>query len=189
MLDSEKLPFNDSSFDTCVSFQVFEHIDPAKINHWLSEVKRVTKPNGSLILSTPNRNIRLLPHQKPWNPHHKKEYDHKEFKTTLSKNFEEVNIKGIYGLKDIQIIEANRVKQTPFNAYIKRPIMNLFNQHLHLPFTLAIKKTNSKKQKNILANQELSRYSINDFRVDASHLSECLDLIAVCRKTNCYSPL
>jgi 2-polyprenyl-3-methyl-5-hydroxy-6-metoxy-1,4-benzoquinol methylase len=48
----EKLPFLDDSFDAIVMLEVIEHIDSdvAAVN----EVRRVLKPGGTLILSTPN---------------------------------------------------------------------------------------------------------------------------------------
>lgn len=49
--DGKTLPFDDSFFDTCVSFEVFEHLfNPAGV---LAELKRVLKPGGSLVITTP----------------------------------------------------------------------------------------------------------------------------------------
>ena len=49
--DGGRLPFDDASFDTVVSFQVLEHTpDPEKL---LREMARVTRPDGLLILSAP----------------------------------------------------------------------------------------------------------------------------------------
>ena len=48
-----KLPFDDATFDTVVSFETIEHI--LAQNEFLDEIKRVLKPSGTLIMSSPNR--------------------------------------------------------------------------------------------------------------------------------------
>ncbi|MCH8012533.1 MAG: methyltransferase domain-containing protein [Candidatus Marinimicrobia bacterium] len=48
----EELPFSNYYFDIIYCFQVLEHVEnPVKI---IREFKRVLKPNGTIILSTPN---------------------------------------------------------------------------------------------------------------------------------------
>lgn len=51
--ENNKFPFEDSSFDVVVFCEIIEHLlmDPVAV---LREIKRVLKPEGKLILSTPN---------------------------------------------------------------------------------------------------------------------------------------
>ncbi len=50
--DALNMPYDDNVFDVVVSLETIEHLpDPDK---FISEVKRVLKPNGLLIVSTPN---------------------------------------------------------------------------------------------------------------------------------------
>jgi len=57
-LENEKLPFPDNFFDVVLCIDVIEHI--VNIYHLLSEIKRVLKSNGFLIVSTPN--VRFIYH-------------------------------------------------------------------------------------------------------------------------------
>jgi SAM-dependent methyltransferase len=52
-VEREKIPFPDSSFDVVIFNELFEHL---RINpiFTMNEVRRILKPNGRLILSTPN---------------------------------------------------------------------------------------------------------------------------------------
>ena len=50
----ENLPFEDDSFDVVTSIEMIEHIHPYVVAQKLSEMRRVLKPNGRLLLTTPN---------------------------------------------------------------------------------------------------------------------------------------
>jgi ubiquinone/menaquinone biosynthesis C-methylase UbiE len=53
------LPLDDNRFDAVWSSEVIEHV--ADTGRWLSEVRRVLKPQGRLLLTTPNHSrLRLL---------------------------------------------------------------------------------------------------------------------------------
>jgi SAM-dependent methyltransferase len=47
------LPFGDNFFNVVTMMAVFEHIKPLRLNNVLKEIKRVLKPNGRFILTTP----------------------------------------------------------------------------------------------------------------------------------------
>ena len=51
----ECLPFPDASFDFAVSFETIEHIEKQK--EFISELTRVLRPDGVLILSSPNKRL------------------------------------------------------------------------------------------------------------------------------------
>jgi|GEM_PF-654389 len=54
-IEGEQFPFNDAEFDIVLFCEIIEHliIDPVSV---LKEIKRVLKPNGVLVLTTPNVN-------------------------------------------------------------------------------------------------------------------------------------
>ena len=186
--NGNKLPFKASSFDVAISFQVIEHIDKDNGLDYLLEIKRVLKKEGTFILSTPNKKLRLLPFQKPWNPEHKKEYDDKELKKLLSQAFEEVKVYGLCGSDKIQAVESNRVKQTPFKAYIVSPIYRILKLSLPSPILVRLKKirrnASRRQARSKLTLQEtfVASFSLNDFRVDPNCPKNCLDLYGICTK-------
>jgi ubiquinone/menaquinone biosynthesis C-methylase UbiE len=47
------LPINDGEIDTYISFETIEHIQPSEVALYLQEAKRVIKPGGLFICSTP----------------------------------------------------------------------------------------------------------------------------------------
>ena len=78
------LPFKNKIFSSVTSFEIIEHIKDYK--KYLSEIKRVLKPNGILILSTPRKNG-------PSNsPYHVKEFTQQELNFILKKYFKSVKI-------------------------------------------------------------------------------------------------
>jgi len=186
-INGNELPFSNSSFDVCISFQVIEHINSNKVLDWLLEIRRILKDNGKFILSTPNKRLRLLPLQKPWNPEHKKEYTDKGLSKVLKKVFSSVEIYGLFGTEEIQAIEKERVKQKPLNVYVKHPLYSLLKTLSPSLVELAKNFTSSKKKgktTSIKTNDSLliDKYSLSDFKVSQGDLKECLDFYCVCIK-------
>ncbi len=84
--DGTNLPFIDKSFDVVTSFETLEHLHAR--TRFLSELKRVLKPHGLLILSTPNANYTKPVNGKPHNKYHIFEYKPEELKLELGNQFE-----------------------------------------------------------------------------------------------------
>ena len=138
--DATKLPFKDDQFDVAISFQVIEHIEPKFVLTYLAEIKRVMKSDGIFICSTPNKKLRLLPFQKPWNPEHKKEYNRKGFKNLLNKVFGEVKVYGLSASENALSVERARVKQDPLKVYIISPLYRLMKTILPSAFFVRLKE-------------------------------------------------
>lgn len=89
-VQEKPLPFLDAEFDMVISFQVIEHIRDTQ--SYLGEIRRVLKPNGIVIIVTPDRSTRLFGFQKPWNKWHVKEYSKTSLKVLINSYFVKVEI-------------------------------------------------------------------------------------------------
>ncbi len=87
----EALPFADAAFDLITAFEVIEHLD--RWQELLAEANRALKPNGILLVSTPNRDYYAESRGDAGpNPFHRHEFDYEEFRQALGKVFAEVHI-------------------------------------------------------------------------------------------------
>lgn len=77
------IPLESSSVDVITSFETLEHL--VEQNEMLKEFKRVLKPNGVLIISSPEKSI--YSERDPNNPYHLKELTLPEFTNMLTKYF------------------------------------------------------------------------------------------------------
>ncbi len=107
--DGKKLPYEDKTYDAVISFQVIEHIKDDL--HYLEEIRRVLKPGGQAILTTPNRETRLEPGQEPWNDFHVREYSAKQLNELLDNVFPTVSVYGIRGDETVEKVESNRIER------------------------------------------------------------------------------
>ena len=87
--DARRLPLADASVDVVVSFETIEHFD--RQGDFLREVRRVLRPGGSFIVSTPDRDV-YSPTTAPVNPFHVREMTRLEFLTLLQSSFRHVQI-------------------------------------------------------------------------------------------------
>ena len=125
-------------FDFVVTFQVIEHIKNDKL--FLNEIKRVLKPGGKLIMTTPNILMSLT--RSPW---HIREYTPAQMRDVVKSVFTNIELKGVFGNKKImQYYQKNKesvAKVTKWDILnmqywlprwiLKIPydILNRFNRH------------------------------------------------------------
>jgi SAM-dependent methyltransferase len=86
--DGCRLPFADATFDVVTSFETIEHLEDRA--QFIAELRRVLKPDGLLILSTPNALFTEPVNGKPRNPFHVFEYTPDELTKELRGYFAEV---------------------------------------------------------------------------------------------------
>lgn len=83
--DGLSLPFSDKTFDVVTSFETLEHLHERA--GFLSELRRVLKPAGMMLLSTPNANYSQPVNGKPSNPFHIYEYTPRELRGEIEACF------------------------------------------------------------------------------------------------------
>lgn len=163
VMDGTSLAFRDKSFDIIVSLEVFEHIPKEFSFSYLRELWRCLKPDGTIIISTPNR----VPHNlhkaaMRWeNPYHTNLVSHRELSKLLKQYWEYVQI---YGLRR----KGNRL-------YRLLRLLDVFNFRLRL---LRILPNSSLSQ---LTGVKLEKSTtISDVEIRKGQLRQCATLVAVC---------
>jgi len=126
--DATALPLEDASVDVVISLETIEHL--ADDAGFLSEIGRVLRRDGLLVMSTPNRTVtnpgRSLG-DKPCNPYHVREYSAEEFQVMLAEHF---GVCEFYGQSEASRW-GNRIlslvgKMTPWHTAVRvRQILKL----------------------------------------------------------------
>jgi ubiquinone/menaquinone biosynthesis C-methylase UbiE len=89
--DCTQIPAADGSFDLAVSFETIEHLTEQE--RMLGELKRVLRPNGLLVISSPNKLV-YSDGRSVQNPFHQRELYFDEFRDMLRSFFPKVRIFG-----------------------------------------------------------------------------------------------
>ncbi|MGI4798378.1 MAG: class I SAM-dependent methyltransferase [Janthinobacterium lividum] len=87
--DARKIPVGDASMDVVVSFETVEHLFEQDV--FLSEIKRVLRPGGRLVMSSPNSEAYSPPGSEA-NPYHVRELSRPEFVDLLGRHFGHVRL-------------------------------------------------------------------------------------------------
>jgi O-antigen biosynthesis protein len=87
----ESIPLSDKAVDIVVSFETIEHTSEQDL--FIREIKRVLKPGGFVIISSPEKAAYTVANEKG-NPYHAKELTHEEFDRLLKANFTNVAMLG-----------------------------------------------------------------------------------------------
>lgn len=173
-------------FDVITSFQVIEHVSNDK--EYVRKLKSLLKPNGYLLISTPDRKGRLYRFiQKPWNIFHLKEYSYKSLNKLLSSQFDEVRILKIGSKSELVLKEISRTKR---QKLVTLPCTLFFYPNAVRVFLLKMQSKLFKKAKAFLrpkaeqnddTKEDLSnRYTIADIEFD-ENLEFSTDLLAICK--------
>ncbi|HUP50025.1 MAG TPA: class I SAM-dependent methyltransferase [Thermoanaerobaculia bacterium] len=167
-----RLPFETAEFDAVTSFQTIEHAGDDRT--FADEVRRVLRPGGTFILTTPNRLTRVPSGRRPWNRFHVREYTPAELEGLLRASFGEVTIHGIRASRAIETIEGARVAAA--NRLARLDPLNL--RHL-IPAGLIARLRRRRPETS--AHDFTRLHGLDDFYADAGGAAGGMDLLAVCR--------
>jgi len=164
----------DNTFDFAVTFQVIEHIQDDKT--FISEIYRVLKPGGKLLLTTPNRPMSLT--RNPW---HIREYTAAELSAIVSKSFGKVEVKGVYGSP--VVMEYHEQNKASVQSITKFDIFKLQyrlpRQLLQIPYDIM----NRLNRRRLLEsnNEIVNKVSLSDFFLEDT-TENCFDLFVIATK-------
>lgn len=124
--DLYRLPFADGTFDGIVSLEVIEHM--ADVLAYLAELKRVLKPGGRIVISTPHRRADGLLQD----PYHVLEFDGATLADTMIGAFGHATIWSGWSARLNRFYDSN----APFRlvGQIKRNAFRLFARCGHNVF-------------------------------------------------------
>jgi len=83
--DAQRLPLPDETFDVVVSFETIEHLPNP--HQFLQECNRILRPNGTIVVSTPNKDIYSMILNGASNPFHCSELSLDDFLQLMHRFF------------------------------------------------------------------------------------------------------
>jgi SAM-dependent methyltransferase len=148
------LPYPNDRFDAVVSLQVIEHL--LSPQEFLAECARVLRPDGVLVISTPNR-LTFSP-DGTRNPFHTFEFSPGDLRAAIAQRFSSVELAGVFHGARVRLLEM--ILRMPFpERLIAQPAPEW-------PAWL----------RGVVA-----RVRPSDFAIRSAHLERSLDLIAIAR--------
>lgn len=168
------LNFASNSFDFVISFQVIEHIRHDM--EFVHEVRRVLRPGGCFIVTTPNAPMSLT--RNPW---HVREYSAAQLCNLLKCDFSEVEMLGVFGNEKIMSYYENNRRNV--ERLMRFNVLDL--QHrlprrlLQLPYDILNRRN---RRKLLKADNDLTcSITMDDYCIDPV-ADGCFDLFFVARK-------
>ena len=121
-LERDRLDLADGSVDCAVFTEVLEHLNPYYVGRTMSEINRVLKPGGRLILTTPNiaslfRRLRLLLGAQPQYVTHVHEYTKREVVELLEKHGFRVLEARYSEINDLTYVDAEPGEHVKLKSY------------------------------------------------------------------------
>lgn len=173
------LPLRAGCADLVLGFQVIEHVPVARAVDFLAGLRRLCRPGGRVLLTTPNRRHRLLPGQSPWNPYHVREFRQRELRELLEEVFPRVSVLGLRADEELERVERDRVRQDPLDVYT-RPLRRLLPRGLR-SWLGGLLPSPGGKDRTEAEPAEPADVPLDRFRVEEDPAGDGLDLVAVCR--------
>lgn len=172
--DMRELPFEDGSFASVVCSHAIEHVpDPERL---LAEVARVLAPDGTAVLTTPNR-LTFARAEEIIDPYHYIEWDPREFAALCSNAFGEVELHGVFGSpRQLAVLAGERKK---LDALLRKDALKL-RRLLPRPLLQRLYDQRLRRERRS-GGPEYAAITLDDFELSSEGLDEALDVMAVCR--------
>lgn len=154
--DAMALPFADGSFDVVVSFETIEHLP--NIPRYLAEIRRVLRPHGVYLVSTPR--VRTTTYR-PRNPHHTVEYAPRDFEALLTRYFGSIELYG-----QVRVQSAS-------HYWLQR--LDVFRLRRFVPSRLRYRLDRK------LATVPFEEMDVTDQKIVKGDLHRASDMVGVCR--------
>jgi SAM-dependent methyltransferase len=172
--DMRRLPFDDRSFDGAIAVHAIEHVpDPQPV---FAEAVRVVRPDGVVVLVTPNR-LTFARADEVIDPYHYVEYSPPELRAACEPHFGAVELAGIFGSDRYREIVAR--EQAKLEALLRRDPLRLrrlvprrLRQRLY-DRRLARERANP--------DPRAAAIGLEDFELRSEGIEAALDVVAVCR--------
>jgi SAM-dependent methyltransferase len=174
--DMRALPFDSGRFASVLSVHSIEHVPDAE--RVLAEVVRVLRPGGSALFVTPNRLTFARPDE-IIDPYHHREYDPAELRGLCARFFASVEVSGLFGSERYLDLVADQ------HAALDRLLAR---------DPLRLRRLVPRRARQLLYDRMLTRarrvqdpraaaITPDDFSLRATALDECLDVLALCRRS------
>jgi len=167
------LPQLDRRFDLVTNFQVLEHLDDPV--PFLRALRAALKPDGTLMLTTPNRLTTVSE-----NPYHVREYVAEELRDLVAPIFARVELASVVGSARVQAFDAERRRQVA--RILRLDPLGLRNVLPEALVKFAFARLSVLVRRRISdAVTESRAITPADFSVVAESRPDALDLVAFCR--------
>lgn len=154
VMDLHELDLPDATFDTVTSFETIEHMGEPELA--LSELARVLRGDGALVVSTPNVRESTT---SPANPHHRQEWSPLDFEALLRRCFDSVEL---YGQRRLQT-RRHRVAQRLDVLGLRRRFASL------------------RRAGRVLGTASTEQLTLDDVVIERERLDQATELVAICR--------
>ena len=154
--DLQRLERGDAEFDAVVAFEVIEHLPQPE--RFVAEARRVLKPDGVLVVSTPRADRRAT--TGPTNPFHEREFARDEFERLLRESFGHVDV---YGQRRVQTARHRALQR-----------LDVLGLRRRLPFL-------RRASRLVTGTAPMDAVSSEGVVISPDGVDEATELVAVCR--------
>ncbi len=124
--DVTQLPFDDASFDRVVSFETLEHLEAQ--DAMLAEFRRVLRPDGVLLISSPDKAVYTDQHGND-NEFHLRELYRDELESLLGRHFPALRLLGqklvfhsaIWSLDGVRTVDLQQARDEGVDSFESMP--------------------------------------------------------------------